>query len=766
METDDTSADEATNWRKAVDDYRRVEQRADAMRNPNSSIGTARDPHEHTSIVGGEPDPLDEDEIDQVYERGRYGRTVIDRPAKDSLRHGAVKLPEADRADLHEDADDTVERPFMLVDPDTQSEVFRKRALQLGLYQTLERALIDARLTGGAGVLFVTDDNAGLDEPVEWRTFTEVEAIHVFDRFDLSAADCVSEIEDAQYGQPRTYYFHPDQEVPTTSSEGKRYIGESIHHTRIAPYFGRRVRDSGEDRFDGWAQPVLEGLVETLKDMEIVTQAMASAVHEFQYDVLKIDGLDRKIMADGVEALEARMEAMSLSRSMINATALDAGGEDLESRTVDFSGPIEVLGLLKENLSLESGIPLSILFGQTPQGLSSNDETGRSNYFDMVRQIRHQKHVPAIERAAEFFARERQSPYDLHHSDPAPPIAVKWPDLREPTDQEKAETENTRADTEAKRAKAIQDDVKFGILSPTEAARLRHPDMQEPQQDAPTYDELEAKRAELRADGQIVARVDKDIEDIDTVPPKGAQEAAQKALRWREEHPDEIEGGTRTGWTRANQLARRESLSEETIGRMAAFERHRENAEIDEEHEGEPWKDAGYVAWLLWGGDTGISWAQDKVGEFDRAREDATEAQRPVKAGDGEPEPQRKSDVGYVNSAPSEVEQCDGCGWYLGDGECAIVRGDVAPTGWCRLWDTVVYAPGPDGERGRRDAYRTDPYSGASDEDLPDHVADMPEGKRRQWVAAFNAAWADYDDLSEEEREATAFRIANSTVEG
>jgi hypothetical protein len=62
---------------------------------------------------------------------------------------------------------------------------------------------------------------------------------------------------------------------------------------------------------------------------------------------------------------------------------------------------------------------------------------------------------------------------------------------------------------------------------------------------------------------------------------------------------------------------------------MAAFERHRENSKIDAEHEGTPWRDAGYVAWLLWGGDTGVEWAQRKSDELDRADEEATDNQEP-----------------------------------------------------------------------------------------------------------------------------------------
>lgn len=95
--------------------------------------------------------------------------------------------------------------------------------------------------------------------------------------------------------------------------------------------------------------------------------------------------------------------------------------------------------------------------------------------------------------------------------------------------------------------------------------------------------------------------------------PEAAKNNACKVLRWRDEHGDEVRGMTRVGWTRANQLCKGENISESTIARMAAFARHRRNAEVSPEFKSEPWKDRGYVAWLGWGGTTGVEWAANKL---------------------------------------------------------------------------------------------------------------------------------------------------------
>ena len=61
--------------------------------------------------------------------------------------------------------------------------------------------------------------------------------------------------------------------------------------------------------------------------------------------------------------------------------------------------------------------------------------------------------------------------------------------------------------------------------------------------------------------------------------------------------------GIGSGVARATSLANGENLSYETIKRMSAFfSRHVKNKSGGE-------NDAGYIAWLLWGGDTGRAWA-------------------------------------------------------------------------------------------------------------------------------------------------------------
>ena len=101
--------------------------------------------------------------------------------------------------------------------------------------------------------------------------------------------------------------------------------------------------------------------------------------------------------------------------------------------------------------------------------------------------------------------------------------------------------------------------------------------------------------------------------------PIKASQNAKKAIEYREKYGREVvKGGTRVGWIRAAQLANREKISLDVIKRMASFNRHRENATIAPEYKSEPYKDRGYIAWLIWGGSAGVDWAIAKVKEVEK----------------------------------------------------------------------------------------------------------------------------------------------------
>lgn len=116
--------------------------------------------------------------------------------------------------------------------------------------------------------------------------------------------------------------------------------------------------------------------------------------------------------------------------------------------------------------------------------------------------------------------------------------------------------------------------------------------------------------------------------------PASARNNAQQVLDWREEHGrDAVKGMTATGWRRARQLATEELVDDATVKAMSQFNRHRENYENarrrQREEGGDPWTYPAIVAWLGWGGTTGINWAREVSQSLDKAMEHFAEMFKP-----------------------------------------------------------------------------------------------------------------------------------------
>ena len=95
--------------------------------------------------------------------------------------------------------------------------------------------------------------------------------------------------------------------------------------------------------------------------------------------------------------------------------------------------------------------------------------------------------------------------------------------------------------------------------------------------------------------------------------PEQAKENASVALRWAEEN-GWGECGTPVGKIRANQLAKGEPISRDTIARMSSFERQRQNSNK------ELGDGCGRLMWLAWGGDAGVEWATRKLAQIDKTK--------------------------------------------------------------------------------------------------------------------------------------------------
>ena len=147
----------------------------------------------------------------------------------------------------------------------------------------------------------------------------------------------------------------------------------------------------------------------------------------------------------------------------------------------------------------------------------------------------------------------------------------------------------------------------------------------------PTREDAVRQVAALHANEELAAKVVESAhrlldqfrarDDIDLDPTSGMIEEAQRGLDWR----DEFErGGTAVGISRARDIVNRRRLSPDTVKRMNSyFARHEVDKQADGFRPGEDgYPSNGRIAWALWGGDAGQTWAARKVEEIRRVEQE------------------------------------------------------------------------------------------------------------------------------------------------
>jgi hypothetical protein len=162
--------------------------------------------------------------------------------------------------------------------------------------------------------------------------------------------------------------------------------------------------------------------------------------------------------------------------------------------------------------------------------------------------------------------------------------------------------------------------------------------------------------------------IERDIAGLDRTPTKAMAGNAARGLELRRKFG---RGGTPAGWARARDIANRANLSDRTILKMHSyFARHA----VDSSAPG--WGDAsdpsaGWIAWLLWGGDSGRTWARVR-------RDKIMAARKPKRRQRAQATP-----PGIVTRAAKRTDRQDAAAWAKAQRE--------ADQTMIRAWTTALH---------------------------------------------------------------------------
>ncbi len=377
-------------------------------------------------------------ELDQLYEQNAYFARIIDAIPFHATRRWIKVTPTG------EDVDRSTAQAFGTEAHDFLDSL--KARERFGEWLKFER------LYGGAVMLPGFDDGQSLDKPLNPEAIKAVTHITVVSKEEVAGLEWDDDPASPTYGQARMIQF-----LGST---------QRIHISRVFMRHGivasrRRLRERG-----GWGASIRERVWDQLRRFGTLFDYIEGLFKDMTQGVITIPGLDQILATEqGEDLIKTRIRLMNYSASVFNAVVINEG-ETYEKRQITFSGLAEATLRAMDELAGAAEMPQTILFGQSPGGLSTDDKSGMRNFYDSVANVQR----VAFDDPLSAIIDGAMSSGQLKSAES---YKIEYLPLEEPSDTEVSQTENTRAKTDET---LILNDV----IKPLEARRRVRNDPKSP----------------------------------------------------------------------------------------------------------------------------------------------------------------------------------------------------------------------------------------------------------------------------------------------
>jgi len=407
--------------------------RADGLQNVFTGMGTSRDKTTRTTVK-----PISfmgYEDLEGLYAHWLM-RRIVDLVADESTREGFEILFGGEG-----------------VNAETLSGV--EQAIEdLEILYSFNEAARTSRLYGGSALLLYIDDGRPSDMPVDRNNIRAVEGMECLDRHQI--APLISEESLYDYSKATYYQIISGDLIQQPNLR-------AIHKDRILRFDGIWLPYRTRQKNYGWGMSVLQSVFESFNHYYSGTSSIATLLTEFDIFVHKVRGLASMLVAGKESQVRDRLQLNDMSKSIYRGYAIDAEKEELEFIGRNFGGVSEILEKLRIDIIAASGIPHTLLFGQSPSGLGA---TGRSEERDFAKICHHYQEThfrKPLTKLMEYIMLSKTGPTNGRVPDN---WRVSFKPLFEMNEREIADV---RARVAAVDARYIQ----VGVLTPQEVADSR-----------------------------------------------------------------------------------------------------------------------------------------------------------------------------------------------------------------------------------------------------------------------------------------------------
>lgn len=357
------------------------------------------------------------------YENGGLSAKVIDLPADLSVSRGITL--EGDEGD-----------------------VLLYELERLAFLPNMANAVRWSRLFGGSALVLITDDGF-LNEPLNVDRVTKVSELRVFGLDQLSpTSKRYLDPTKTNFGQYESYHI---------STALNAQI--EVHESRMLFVSGDPLPERLKNGIH-WKGRSVANVFQKIAFYEESLIFAKEILKRKQQPIHKMKGLATAI-ANGLEnSVRQRVTFVELGRNSLNAVVVDTD-DDYSIINADLGGVVDVLDELKVAIASDVSIPVSVLFGQSAKGMNATGENDFEGLYDLCEGIQQNKIKPVAEKLLELIVKQK-------HIKANNDWEITFPSLKTPTDQETANVEKTKAETENAKLKRFVDLVDMGAMSADE----------------------------------------------------------------------------------------------------------------------------------------------------------------------------------------------------------------------------------------------------------------------------------------------------------
>jgi phage-related protein (TIGR01555 family) len=343
-----------------------------------TGFGTSRDKSQagdYTPNVG-----VSMAQAEELYAGDAIAARIIDVPVGDMTREGIEFKTD----------DSKVEEAV--------SQALRDLEL-LAVYADAER---DARIYGGSLLILGVNDGQQPDLPIDETRIQVVRFVESVDRYSVSVLKRFSDPQSKEYGQPEVYGIIKDDGTTV-----------QVHASRTCRLLGVPLPKRLAVREDGWGQPVFKRYWNALRGYHAAHNAAGHILSEFIIGIYRLDGLASALASggtDGAKSILARFSIMDAAKGLYRAIILDRE-EQFERNSANVSGLSDLVTAAERRLVAETGIPHSLLLGESPgASLGEQGAAQQANWYDVVAAQQEARMRPALERITRLLLLSKEGP--------------------------------------------------------------------------------------------------------------------------------------------------------------------------------------------------------------------------------------------------------------------------------------------------------------------------------------------------------------------